>query len=142
MGLSLHSTGLNGLIKDGLLLSPNGGVDGQVGFHIIPEMTPNYPSSGVSGTYEDYYTPARGETGWIFYGNNNVAGGEYRHNGVIRYSAAESNTTPVAISISVSEYINSSFSEFQVSNGKIQVKNTYGYGINLVGFVIYLKAGG
>lgn len=102
---------------------------------IIPRVTPNYPASGQAGTFQNWYQPVRGESGIIFYGNTNNSGGEYRMAGFIVYSAAESNVTPNAITISVTESINGYMIEFDVSAGYIRVRNTYGYGIELMGHV-------
>jgi hypothetical protein len=108
------------------------------GYHqdkILPVVTPNYPSAGVAGTAENWYQPARGESGIIYYGAVNTAGGEYRISGFIVFSAAESNNTPVAISISVTESIGDTRLEFSTASGWIKVQNTYGYDIQLMGHV-------
>jgi hypothetical protein len=108
------------------------------GYHqdkILPVVTPNYPSAGVAGTAENWYQPARGESGIIYYGAVNTTGGEYRISGFIVFSAAEANNTPVAISISVTESIGASRIEFSTASGWIKVQNTYGYGTHLMGHV-------
>ena len=102
---------------------------------VLPRVTPNYPTAGQVGTFENWYMPPRGESGIIHYGNTNNSGGEYRCAGFIVYSAAEANNTPVAITISVTESINGYMVDFDVSAGYIRVKNTYGYGIELMGYI-------
>ncbi len=102
---------------------------------ILPRITPNYPNAGQHGTFENYYQPPRGESGIIYFGSTNNSGGEYRLFGTIEYSAAEANNTPPAISIVIRESIGASRIDFDVSNGYIRVKNTYGYGTELMGWV-------
>ena len=102
---------------------------------ILPKVTPNYPGSGQSGTLENWYQPARGESGIIHYGNVNVAGGAYRCAGFIVFSAADSNTTPVAITIVPTESIGANMVAFGTASGWIQIQNTYGYAIKVMGRV-------
>ena len=102
---------------------------------ILPKVTPNYPGSGQSGTFENWYQPARGESGIIHYGNVNVAGGAYRCAGFIVFSAAESNSTPVAITIVPTESIGANMVAFGTASGWIQIQNTYGYAIKVMGRV-------
>jgi hypothetical protein len=102
---------------------------------IIPRVTPNYPNAGQMGTFQNWYQPIRGESGIIFYGNVNSSGGEYRCAGFIVYSAAENNSVPNAISISVTESVGSHMVDFDATGGHIRVRNTYGYGIELMGHV-------
>ena len=102
---------------------------------ILPKVTPNYPGSGQSGTLENWYQPARGESGIIHYGNVNVGGGAYRCAGFIVFSAAESNSTPVAITIVPTESIGANMVAFGTASGWIQIRNTYGYAIKVMGRV-------
>ena len=102
---------------------------------VLPRVTPNYPGAGQHGTFENWYQPPRGESGIIYYGNTNNSGGEYRCAGFIVYSAAEANNTPVAITISVTESVGGNMVDFDTSSGYIRVKNTYGYGIELMGYI-------
>jgi hypothetical protein len=102
---------------------------------ILPKVTPNYPGSGQSGTLENWYQPTRGESGIIHYGSVNLAGGAYRCAGFIVFSAADSNTTPVAITIVATESVGANMVAFGTASGWIQIQNTYGYGIKIMGRV-------
>ena len=108
---------------------------GSVTNKVLPRVVPNYPSAGTGGSMEDWYTPVRGESGRIDYAAVNATGGEYRCAGFIVYSASESNNTPVAISIAVTESINAHMLAFDTNSGKIRIQNTYGYSIEVVGYV-------
>ena len=55
------------------------------------------------------------------------------------YSSAEANNSPVAITISVTESIGGNMVDFTTSGGWIQVKNTYGYGIELMGYIQHFE---
>jgi hypothetical protein len=102
---------------------------------ILPKTTPNYPSAGSSGTPQNWYQPVRGESGIIYYGNVNNAGGEYRCAGFVVFSAAESNNTPVAITIAATESVGAHMLAFSTASGWIQIQNTYGYAIIVMGRV-------
>ena len=99
---------------------------------VIARVTPNYPSSGVAGTAQTWYSPAVGESGIIHFGNTNDSGGEYRCAGYIVFSRAQSSG---AMTITVTESIGGNMVAFAVSGGDITVQNTYGYGIELMGRV-------
>ena len=102
---------------------------------VLPKTTPNFPSAGSSGTPQNWYQPVRGESGIIYYGNVNNTGGEYRCAGFVVFSAAESNNTPVAITIAATESIGAHMLAFSTASGWIQIQNTYGYAIIVMGRV-------
>ena len=134
----IKATDQTTLFRKQIYQEPDSG-SGTLNHHILPITTPNYPSAGQSGTFQNWYQPDRGESGMILYGNTNDAGGEYRCAGYIMYSSAEANNTPPAISISVTENIGGHMVEFTTSGGWIQVKNTYGYSIELMGYIQHFE---
>lgn len=113
-------------------LYPSSG-SGRVERVVIPRFTPNYPSGGVAGDWQDLYTPAIGESGKMLITNVNSTGGEYRYAAELVYSRAQYQGH---LSISLTEYINGHMADFRVtgtdSTSKIQIRNTYGYGTKIV----------
>jgi len=134
MGTSYSNAQISGVPAAGMTLVPATG-SGVALWKILPRVTPNYPGAGQQGTFENWYAPPRGESGIIFYGATNDAGGEYRLFGTIEYSAANANSTPPPISLLIRESVGATRIEFDASSGYIRVKNTYGYGTELMGWV-------
>ena len=106
---------------------------GYAAVEVIPALSPP-----VGGDWQDYWTPPAYTSGEIIVGAVASKSGEYRHLTKLYYSNNETNDTPGNVTLLVEGKIAASMVSFQASTNKIQIKNTYGYQIEVVGRVTYV----